>query len=33
MTGYDPATAPTFVWPERLKAIKDALRASVFKRK
>ncbi len=33
MAGYDPATAPTFVWPERLKAIKDAIRANAANRK
>ena len=25
MAGYDPSKAPTFVWPERLKAIKEAI--------
>jgi hypothetical protein len=33
MAGYDPATAPTFVWPERLNAIKEAIRANAMKRK
>ena len=33
MAGYDPATAPTFVWPERLNAIKDAIRAHAVNRK
>ena len=33
MAGYDPATAPTFVWPERLGAVKDAIRASAVNRK
>jgi hypothetical protein len=33
MAGYDPATAPTFVWPERLRAIKDAIRANAVNRK
>jgi hypothetical protein len=27
MAGYDPAKAPTFVWPERLAAVKAAIRA------
>ena len=27
LTGYDPAKAPTFVWPERLTNAKDAIRA------
>ena len=26
MAGYDPSTAPTFVWPERLAAVKAAIR-------
>ncbi len=33
MAGYDPSTAPTFVWPERLRAIKDAIRANAANRK
>ena len=28
MEGYDPAKAPTFAWPERLKAAKDQIRKS-----
>lgn len=28
MAGYDPAKAPTFKWPERLKAAKDQIRKS-----
>jgi hypothetical protein len=28
LEGYDPAKAPTFVWPERLNAIKQAIRES-----
>lgn len=27
MAGYDPAAAPEFVWPERLKDAKEAIRA------
>jgi hypothetical protein len=27
MAGYDPATAPTFVWPERLKQAREEIRA------
>ena len=27
MAGYDPAKAPTFIWPERLAAVKAAIRA------
>jgi hypothetical protein len=27
MAGYDPSKAPTFVWPERLSAVKAAIRA------
>jgi hypothetical protein len=27
MAGYDPTQAPTFVWPERLAAVKAAIRA------
>jgi hypothetical protein len=27
MAGYDPTKAPTFVWPERLAAVKAAIRA------
>ncbi|WP_367874341.1 hypothetical protein [Luteolibacter sp. Populi] len=26
MEGYDPAKSPAFVWPERLKAVNDAIR-------
>jgi hypothetical protein len=26
MEGYDPAKAPTFVWPERLRAVKQAIK-------
>jgi hypothetical protein len=26
MTGYDPAAAPTFHWPDRLKAANEAIR-------
>lgn len=26
MAGYDPAKAPTFAWPERLKAVNEAIR-------
>jgi hypothetical protein len=33
MAGYDPTTAPTFVWPERLKAINEAIHASAVSRK
>jgi hypothetical protein len=33
MAGYDPTTAPTFVWPERLRAIKEAIRANAVNRK
>ncbi len=29
MAGYDPATAPTFAWPERLKAAKALIAAKV----
>ena len=25
LEGYDPATAPSFVWPERLQAVKEAI--------
>lgn len=28
MEGYDPASAPEFVWPERLQAAKDAIKVS-----
>jgi hypothetical protein len=28
MTGYDPARAPTFQWPERLKQAKVIIRAT-----
>lgn len=33
MAGYDPTTAPLFVWPERLNAVKAAIRANAKKRK
>lgn len=33
MAGYDPATAPTFVWPERLTAVKAAIRVIAVNRK
>jgi hypothetical protein len=26
MAGYDPSKAPTFVWPERLAPIREAIR-------
>ena len=26
LQGYDPSMAPTFVWPERLKKIKEEIR-------
>ena len=29
LAGYDPASAPTFVWPERLKKVKAAISAKV----
>ncbi len=29
LAGYDPARAPTFVWPERLKKAKAAISAKV----
>lgn len=29
MEGYDPAQAPTFVWPERLKQAKEEIQAQV----
>lgn len=32
MTGYDPATAPKFVWPERLTAVKAEIKAKAQKR-
>ena len=32
MAGYDPATAPTFEWPERLKQAKAACRAAAVAR-
>lgn len=28
LAGYDPATAPTFVWPERLQQARDRIRAA-----
>ncbi len=32
LAGYDPATAPKFVWPARLKQAKDEIRAKAQKR-
>ena len=32
MAGYDPAKAPTFVWPERLKKARDEIRAKAQSR-
>jgi len=32
MTGYDPAKAPRFVWPEHLKDMKDGIRKKAEKR-
>jgi hypothetical protein len=32
LQGYDPATAPTFAWPERLRAVKDAIRTQAVNR-
>ena len=32
LAGYDPATAPTFVWPERLIAVKTAIRQDAVAR-
>ncbi|HRH95159.1 MAG TPA: hypothetical protein PLB55_04460, partial [Prosthecobacter sp.] len=32
LEGYDPAKAPRFVWPERLKKAKDAIREVAVKR-
>jgi hypothetical protein len=32
MAGYDPSTAPTFVWPERLKKANDMIRGKARKR-
>jgi len=32
MAGYDPATAPTFEWPERLKQAKAECRAKAVAR-
>jgi hypothetical protein len=32
MAGYDRAAAPKFVWPERLKEVKDEIRAKAQKR-
>ena len=32
MAGYDPAKAPTFVWPERLKQARDEIRAKAQSR-
>ncbi len=32
MEGYDPSKAPTFVWPDRLKAVKDEIRKAAQRR-
>ena len=32
MQGYDPSTAPTFVWPDRLKHAKDVIRKKATER-
>jgi hypothetical protein len=32
LEGYDPAKAPKFEWPERLKKVREAIRASAVKR-
>lgn len=32
MTGYDPSTAPTFAWPERLKKAKEDIQRQVQER-
>jgi hypothetical protein len=32
MTGYDPAKAPTFEWPERLRSVKTTILESKQKR-
>lgn len=32
MAGYDPSKAPTFVWPERLKNVKEEIQAGAAKR-
>lgn len=32
LAGYDPEKAPTFEWPERLKAVKEAIRAKAVAR-
>jgi hypothetical protein len=32
LAGYDPSKAPTFVWPERLSAIKQAIRTQATER-
>ncbi len=32
LTGYDPAKAPKFEWPERLKRAKEAIHAAALKR-
>ena len=32
LAGYDPATAPTFEWPERLKQAKAEIRAKAVAR-
>jgi hypothetical protein len=32
MAGYDPAKAPKFVWPERLKDVRNAIRTKAQER-
>ena len=32
LAGYDPATAPTFVWPERLDDVRKEIRRTAEKR-
>ena len=32
LQGYDPTQAPTFVWPERLKKVKEEIRAKAKER-
>lgn len=32
MAGYDPAKSPRFVWPERLKHVRELIRAAAVKR-
>jgi hypothetical protein len=32
LAGYDPAKSPEFVWPERLKEMKDSIRKDAQKR-